>query len=102
MIRHLVFALHQRHLDQVQADEKQAIETAIANLREALKSDDKAGIEAKTAALTEASGKLMERVYAAKGAEGEAGAQAAGGGGASAGKDGDVVDAEFTEVNDKK
>jgi molecular chaperone DnaK len=88
--------------DQVQADEKQAIETAIANLREALKGDDKAGIEAKTAALTEASGKLMERVYAAKGAEGEAGAQAAGGGGASAGKDGDVVDAEFTEVNDKK
>jgi len=88
--------------DQVQADEKQSIETAIANLREALKGDDKAGIEAKTAALTEASGKLMERVYAAKGAEGEAGAQAAGGGGASAGKDGDVVDAEFTEVNDKK
>ena len=87
--------------DQVQADEKQAIETAIANLREALKGTDKADIEAKTTALTEASGKLMERVYAAKGAEGEAGAQAPGGG-ASAGKDGDVVDAEFTEVNDKK
>ena len=88
--------------DQVQADEKQAIETAIANLREALKGTDKADIEAKTAALTEASGKLMERVYAAKGAEGEAAAQAPGGAGASAGKDGDVVDAEFTEVNDKK
>jgi len=92
--------------EQVQADEKKAIEDAISALREALKGDDKADIEAKTTALTDASGKLMERVYAAKAAEGgagggEPGAQAPGAE-AGGGKDGDVVDAEFTEVKDKK
>jgi len=87
--------------EQVQADEKKSIEDAIASLREALKSNDKADIEAKTETLGQASGKLMERVYAAKGAEGGAapGGQAADGGES---RDGEVVDAEFTEVKDKK
>ncbi len=86
--------------DEVQADEKKAIEDAIAAAREAVKSNDKADIEAKSEALTQASAKLMERVYAKKGAEaGAAGTEAPG---ADAGKSDDVVDAEFTEVKDKK
>jgi molecular chaperone DnaK len=85
--------------DQVQDDEKKSIEDAISAAREAVKGSDKADIEAKTEALTQASAKLMERVYAAKNAEG---AGAAGDGAPGAGKSDDVVDAEFTEVKDDK
>ncbi|HVT36917.1 MAG TPA: Hsp70 family protein, partial [Nevskiaceae bacterium] len=88
--------------EQVQADEKKQIEDAIAALREVLKGDDKDAITAKSEALAQVSSKLMERVYAAKNAEaGAAGAGAQAGAG-EAKKDGDVVDAEFTEVKDKK
>ena len=66
-------------------------------LREAVKGNDKEAIEAKTQALTEASAKLAERAYAKAGAA--EGPQAGAG---EAGADGDVVDAEFTEVKDDK
>ncbi|MDR3417016.1 MAG: molecular chaperone DnaK [Nevskia sp.] len=82
---------------EVQPDEKKQIEDAIAGLREALKGDDKDAITAKTEALAQASAKLAERAYAKSAPQGEAGAAAGG----SAKKD-DVVDAEFTEVKDKK
>jgi molecular chaperone DnaK len=94
--------------EQVQADEKKSIEEAITALREALKGDEKSDIEAKTQALMQASSKLMERVYAAKGAQGapgagtDAGAQAGAGAKPEGNKESDVVDAEFTEVKDKK
>jgi len=84
--------------EQVDAEEKKSIEDAIAALRESLKSEDKADITAKTEALAQASAKLMERVYAQKGA---ADAEAASPEGAAK-ADGDVVDAEFTEVKDQK
>jgi molecular chaperone DnaK len=88
--------------DQVEAEEKQAIESALSEVREALKGDDKDDIEARTQKLAEVSGKLAERVYAKQSAEGGAGAgEAAGGEQASAQQD-DVVDAEFEEVDDKK
>ncbi|TJY55789.1 molecular chaperone DnaK [Sinimarinibacterium sp. CAU 1509] len=87
--------------DQVQADEKKSIEDAIAAAREAVKGSDKADIEAKTEALTQASAQLMERVYAAKNAEG-AGTAGDASGSAAGGKADDVVDAEFTEVKDDK
>ncbi|HEX4872564.1 MAG TPA: molecular chaperone DnaK [Nevskiaceae bacterium] len=83
--------------DKVQAEEKTQIEAAIAALREALKGSDKDEIESRTRALAEASSKLAERAYAQGGAEGGATAP-----GATAGAEGDVVDAEFTEVKDKK
>jgi molecular chaperone DnaK len=85
----------------VQEDEKKQIESAIEELRTAMKGDDKDAITAKTEALAQASGKLAERAYAKTGAAagGEAGAAGASAGG---GKDGDVVDAEFTEVKDAK
>jgi molecular chaperone DnaK len=94
------------HGDKLGAEEKTAIEAAIKDAEEALKSDDKATIDGKTEALAKVSQKLGEKVYAeAQGAAGAAGSGAApgGAGGTEAKKDdGDVVDAEFTEVKDKK
>ena len=85
--------------DKVAADEKQAIETAIEALQEAIKGDDKEAIEQKTRALGELSGKLAERVYKEQAAQDEA-AAGAGDAGGSAGGSEDVVDAEFEEVKD--
>ena len=95
------------HGDKVGADEKTKIEEAIKAAEEAIKEgNDKATIEAKTEALMTASQKLGEAVYAQqKAAEGGAagGANANGAAGGEAKKDdSDVVDAEFTEVKDKK
>ena len=93
--------------DKVEADEKSKIEAAIDDLKKAITGDDKAAIDAKTETLTDLSGKLAERLYAAQagGAEG-AGAGAgheAPSGSAESGKSGeDVVDAEFEEVKDDK
>jgi molecular chaperone DnaK len=84
---------------EVQDDEKKQIEEAITALREVLKSDDKDAITAKTEALAQASAKLAERAYAKAGAQ-QAGGEAPAGGGEA--KKDDVVDAEFTEVKDKK
>ncbi len=84
--------------DKVEADEKTAIESAISDLQEALKTDNKEDIDAKSATLTELSGKLAERVYAQKaegGAEGGDAPEASTESGAD-----DVVDAEFEEVKD--
>ena len=66
-----------------------------------VKGDDKAAIDAKAEALATAAQKLGEKMYAAE----QAKAQQAGETGAhtEANKDeGDVVDAEFTEVKDEK
>jgi molecular chaperone DnaK len=83
--------------------EKERIETALREAEGALKSDDKAEIEAKTRALAQASQKLGEKMYAEAQAK-QAGAGAAGSAKASEAPkdDGNVVDAEFTEVKDKK
>jgi molecular chaperone DnaK len=85
--------------DKVEESEKTAIEGAISALEEALKSDDKDDIEAKTQKLTEASSSLAQRMYAEaqEGAEQEADA-----GPADSGGDPDAVDAEFEEVKDEK
>ncbi|MFQ3790106.1 molecular chaperone DnaK [Halomonas sp. A29] len=79
-------------------EEKQAIETAASELEEALKGDDKDDIQAKLDKLTEASGNLAQKMYAA---QAEA-AQQGGGEGQEAGakSEDDVVDAEYEEVND--
>jgi molecular chaperone DnaK len=93
------------HGDKVEAAEKSRIEEAVKAAEEALKSNDKDTIVARTEALAQASQKLGEKVYAQAGAEAGAGAAQAGAAGASqaGGKaDEDVVDAEFEEVKDKK
>ncbi|HNQ03707.1 MAG TPA: molecular chaperone DnaK [Thiobacillaceae bacterium] len=84
--------------EKVSADEKQRIEAAIEAAEAAIKSGDKADIEAKTQALAEASHKLAEQMYAQE-QTASGGAQA--GPGASQQTDDDVVDAEFEEVKDK-
>ena len=78
------------------------IESLISELRDAVKGDNKTIIERKSEALMEASGKLMQTMAggAAGAADMGAGAQAAGG--AKAGGNDDIVDAEFEEVDSKK
>lgn len=89
------------HGDKLDASEKEAIETALKNVEEAAKGEDKADIEAKTEALMSASQKLGEKVYAASQAEAAAAGASEGAGQASADKanaDDDIVDAEVKEV----
>ena len=86
--------------DKVDESEKSAIESAISDLEEAMKGDDKDVIENKTQALTELSGKLAEKLYSQAGAEG--GATATDANAESAGGNDDVVDAEFEEVDEDK
>ena len=89
--------------EKVGADEKSKIEAALKELEEAIKGDDKARIEAKTEALAKAAQKLGERMYAdAQAQQGAAGAQSAQPGAGGEKADETVVDAEFTEVKDKK
>ncbi|MBV8838738.1 MAG: molecular chaperone DnaK, partial [Alphaproteobacteria bacterium] len=92
------------HGAKVGETERRAIETALADLKEALKGDDAEAIRAKTNALAQASMKLGEAMYA----QAQQGAGGPGDGGASGdpssggGAKEDVVDAEFTEVDDDK
>ena len=90
--------------DKLEGSERANIEAAINDLKKVLEGDDKDAIEAKTKALTDASAKMAEKLYAqqggAAGAEGASDAGAAGSQQASA--DDDVVDAEFEEVQDDK
>ena len=87
--------------EQLTADEKSAIEAAVKEAEGVVKSDDKEAIEAKAEALATAAQKLGEKMYAAEQAKSQG--EAAGASAAEAKQDeGDVVDAEFTEVKDKK
>jgi molecular chaperone DnaK len=86
------------HGDKATDEEKQAIETAIVDVEEALKGDDADAINAKVEALTQASSALAQKIYADQSGE-------AGGEGPEATADSsseDAVDAEFEEVKDNK
>ncbi|MBU2984768.1 molecular chaperone DnaK [Saccharophagus degradans] len=85
--------------DKATADEKSAIESAIAEAEEAAKGEDKDAMEAATKKLTEASSSLAQKLYAEQGA---AGAGAAGAADAAADQPADdgAVDAEFEEVKE--
>jgi molecular chaperone DnaK len=89
--------------DKVDAGERAKVESAISDLRTALKGDDKAAIDKKFEALVGAAGNLMQQAQAAQ-AGGGAGPDAGGSaGGSGSGKaNDDAVDAEFEEVKDKK
>jgi molecular chaperone DnaK len=88
------------HGSKVGDADRTAIENAIADLKEALKGDDASAIQTKTNALAQASMKLGEAMYKQ---QQEAQSSAGGGDGAPSGqKKDDVVDAEFTEVDDDK
>jgi molecular chaperone DnaK len=87
--------------DNATEDERSAIEAAIAEVEEAIKGDDAGAMEAATTKLTEATGGVAQKMYAAQQAQdASAGAEAAD---ADAEPDqGDVVDAEFEEVKEDK
>src|SRR5471032_2449286 len=89
------------HGSKVGEPERAAIENAIADLKEALKGEDAAAITEKTNVLAQASMKLGEAMYkqAQDGAPGHDGDAPGPDGGT---KKEDVVDAEFTEVDDDK
>jgi molecular chaperone DnaK len=80
------------HGSKIPESDRRAIEDAVSDLKEALKGDDAEAIKAKTNTLARVSMKLGEAMYKQQ-AEGDAAKDAA--------KD-DVVDAEFTEVDDDK
>jgi len=88
------------HGDKLEASEKESIEAAIKDVDEALKTEDKDAIEAKTAALMAVSQKLGEKMYAD--AQQTAGADTAAQQEAetaeATAKNDDVVDADFKEV----
>jgi molecular chaperone DnaK len=80
------------HGSKVEESGRRAIEDALGDLREALKGDDAEAIKAKSNTLAQASMKLGEAMYKQQ-AESDAAKHAA--------KD-DIVDADFTEVDDDK
>ncbi len=84
--------------DKVDPAERGRVESALSELKDAIKGDDKAKIELKGKALGEASASLAQKAFEQSQA-GAAGGPAPGGG--QAGDDG-VVDAEFEEVKDGK
>jgi molecular chaperone DnaK len=91
------------HGSKVSEGDRKAIENAMADLKEALKGDNADAIQQKTNALAQASMKLGEAMYKSQqdqppGAGGPGGAAPGG----EPGKKEDVVDAEFTEVDDDK
>ncbi|MCH7821690.1 MAG: molecular chaperone DnaK [Proteobacteria bacterium] len=81
--------------DKASGEERLSVESAISDVKKALENDDREAIEAKTAALAEASGGLAQRLYAEQ-VEEESGQTT------SDATDDDVVDAEFEEVDDDK
>jgi len=83
------------HGSKVGDADRRAIENAMADLKEALKGDDAAAITSKANALQQASMKLGEAMY-------KQAAEPPPGGTDGESKKDDVVDAEFTEVDDDK
>jgi molecular chaperone DnaK len=92
------------HGDKISAADRQAIEAALNEVREALKGDDIERVKRAQEGLIRASHKLAEAMYREAQAKGQPGA-ASGGDGAGAaggGAKGDVVDAEFEDLGEKK
>lgn len=89
--------------DKIEVADKEAIEKAVNDLKEARAKDDLADIQAKTQALLQASMKIGEAMYKAQQADGTTETASAEGASSSSKKqEDDVIDAEYTEVDDKK
>jgi molecular chaperone DnaK len=101
---HQIEKAMKEHGDKVGEAERSAIEDAMSAAKEAIKGEDAELIRSKTDALQQASLKLGEAMYKGMNPEGGAPGGAAGdaGGGATAGGDGNVVDADFEEVDEEK
>ena len=96
------------HGDQLDSEEKAKIEAALKDAEDVLKTDKKDDIDAKTQALTEAAHKLAEKMYQQKDQPDQQGQAGPGAGAGSSSNqaekpvEGEVVDAEFEEVKNKK
>jgi len=100
------------HGDKISGTERGDVENAVADAKKALDSNDKEQMTKARENLTQASHKLAEQMYRAaqpQGAPGSGPEQAGGpggpqpgGDGAAAKKEGDVIDAEYVDVEDKK
>ncbi|HRJ67401.1 MAG TPA: molecular chaperone DnaK [Alphaproteobacteria bacterium] len=94
--------------DKIPADDRKNVESAIEAVKSAIAAGNAEDIKAKTDALQEASMKLGEHLYRAEQAEGmgaDMGAGPAGNAGPSddaKAQEGEIVDADFTEVDDDK
>ena len=88
----------EEHADKIDAALKAEIEAAVAEAKAAIESGDAEAMNTKTQALTEKAMKLGQAIYEKE----QAGAAAPGGAGAEAGHAEDVVDAEFSEVDEGK
>ena len=93
--------------DKVNAADKQQIEAAIADLKQALSSDNIADIKAKTEALQQAAYKIAEEMYKQQGAQpggdasGNANASGSGGSSGGANTSGTADDVDYEVVNDE-
>ncbi len=101
---HSVRKTLKEHGDKLDGDEKSKIEAALKDAEEALKSDSKETIEAKTQVLADASHKLAEKMYSQEQTQQpQSGAESSShNGGGEKPVEGEVVDAEFEEVKNKK
>ena len=97
-VAHATRSMLSEHGEQLGGDDKQKVEDALAKVDEAVKGDDKEAIESAVSELQQASTVLYQQAQQSS-TEGEAGqageSSAAGGQG-----DDEVVDAEFTEVDE--
>ena len=84
--------------EKVEPGERAEIESALADVKEALKGDSKETIEAKLKALSEASAGMAQKLYA----EQQADAGAAGEADTGQPEADNIVDAEFEEVDDER
>ena len=90
--------------DKIDAGMKSEIEAAVAEAKSAVESGDPDAMTAKTEALAQAAMKMGQSIYEAEqasGAAGAAGPDAGAAQGSTGGGDEDVVDAEFSEVDEK-
>jgi len=92
----------QLHKDKITADDVKAIEDAVADVRKALETETEAEpLNAKLDTMMKATFKIGEAVYKQTGGSGNAGSTGAGQEQQQPPKDENVVDAEFTEKNNK-
>jgi molecular chaperone DnaK len=101
--------MFREHGDKITGEERQQVETALADAKKALESNDKAQMDSAREKLTQASHKLAEQMYKATAAQGQPGAgpqagptPGSGPGANEPKKDEGVIDAEYVDVEDKK
>ncbi len=95
----------EEHGDAIDADTKSSVEAALAETKTALEGDDAEEINAKAQALTQAAMEMGKQIYEKEQAAASAEADASGAAeeaAPDASEDDDVVDAEFSEVDEDK